>query len=322
MPGRSWGILILYYPASLTQKTMIRESPEELLSIIRSHVPDQQKPLVAARKEYSVFYAGMQAEVVEEGTHTVEKVAIRDNLSGYWVSVPEAEPDFVVLFFHGGMFTMGSTEDHLGLCIRISRSSRARVFSVDYRLAPEHAFPAPVEDAIAAFRFLQTKGYPPHRIVPLGISAGGNIVLSSLLSMKEQGYTLPPAAVCMSPITDMLFPGESVAKNGQRDAITADRLHAIRTAYLSGRNASDPLASPVRGQLRNLPRIYIQVGTYELLLSDIGKFVEKARWAGVPVHVEIWEGMYHCWQVFAGQLSEGQEAVDHAGSFIRSIQGR
>lgn len=301
---------------------MIRESPEELLSIIRSHATDPNKPLVAARKEYAEFFTSMQEEVVEEGAHTVEKVAIRDTLSGYWITVPEAEQDYAVLFFHGGMFTMGSTADHLGLCIRLSRAARARVFSVDYRLAPEHAFPAAVEDAIAAYRFLQTKGYPPHRIVPLGISAGGNLVLSALLSMSGQGYTLPPAAVCMSPITDMQFAGESVTKNGQRDAITADRLHAIRTTYLSGRNASDPLASPVRGPLKNLPRLYVQVGTYELLLSDIGTFVEKARWAGVPVHVEIWEGMYHCWQVFAGQLPEGQEAVDHAGSFIRSIQGR
>jgi len=301
---------------------MIRESPEELLSIIRSHAPGPDKPLVAARKEYSEFYREMQDEIVSEGAHSVEQVAIRDNLSGYWISVPEAEPDYAILFFHGGMFTMGSTADHLGLCIRLSRAARARVFSVDYRLAPEHSFPAPVEDAVAAYRFLQAKGYLPHRIVPLGISAGGNIVLASLLSMKERGYTLPPAAVCMSPITDMQFAGESVTKNGQRDAITAERLHAIRTAYLSGRNASDALASPVRGALKNLPRLYIQVGTYELLLSDIGTFVEKARWAGAPVQVEIWEGMYHCWQVFAGQLPEGQDAVDHAGSFICSIQGR
>lgn len=313
---------ILYYPASLTQRMMIRESPEELLSIVRSHVPDPHKPLAVARKEYSDFLAGMQEEVVGEGAHEVEKVAIRDNLAAYWVSVPEAVQDYAILFFHGGAFSMGSTEDHLGLCIRFSRSARARVFSVDYRLAPEHSFPSPVEDAISAYRFLQTKGYLPHRIVPVGIGAGGNIVLSFLMSVKEQGYTIPPAAVCMSPITDMQFAGESVEKNSRRDAISADRLHAIRTAYLTGHNPADPLASPVRGPLKHLPRLYLQVGTYELLLSDIGTFVEKARWAGVPVHVEIWEGMFHNWQLFAGQLPEGQEAVDHAGAFVRNVQGR
>lgn len=301
---------------------MIRESPDELLSIIRSHAPDLKKPLAVVREDHSSFYSDMQEEIVEEGTHSVEKVAIRDDLAGFWVSVRESTQDYVVLFFHGGEFTRGSTKDHLGLCIRLARAACARVFSVDYRLAPEHVFPAPVEDAIAAYRYLQSKGYLPHRILPVGISAGGNLVLSSLLSLHAQAYTLPPAAVCMSPMTDLQFPGESVTKNEHRDWLTPALLHAIRTTYLAGRDPSEPLASPVRGTLRGLPRLYLQVGTNELLLSDIGTFVEKARWAGVPVHVEIWEGMFHCWQVFAGQLPEGQEAVDHTGLFIRNVQGR
>lgn len=301
---------------------MIRDSPDELLSIIRSHAPDPKKPLSAVREDYAGFYAEMQEEIVAEGGHAMEKVAIRADLSGYWVSVPESSPDYVVLFFHGGGFSLGSTADHLGLCIRLARAARARVFSVDYRLAPEHVFPAPIEDAIDAYRYLQSRGYLPHRILPVGISAGGNIVLASLLSLQSQAYTLPPAAVCMSPETDLQFPGESVTKNQDRDWITAARLFAIRTTYLAGHDPADPLASPVHGTLRSLPRLYVQVGTHELLLSDIGTFVEKARWAGVPVQVEIWEGMFHCWQVFAGQLPEGQEAVDHAGAFIRNVQAR
>jgi len=301
---------------------MIRESPDELLSIIRSHAPDLKKPLAAVREDFSSFYAGMQEEIVMEGAHSVEQVAIRNDLNGYWVSVPESSQDFAILFFHGGGFTRGSTADHLGLCIRLARAARACVLSVDYRLAPEHVFPAPVEDAISAYRFLQSKGYLPHRILPVGISAGGNIVLASLLSLHGQGYTLPPAAVCMSPETDMQFAGESVTKNEHRDWLTPGLLHSIRTTYLAGHNPADPLASPVHGTLRHLPRLYIQVGTHELLLSDIGTFVEKTRWAGVPVQVEIWEGMFHCWQVFAGQLAEGEEAIDHIGAFIRNVQGR
>jgi acetyl esterase/lipase len=301
---------------------MIREAPEELLSIIRSHAPDPKKPLGAVREACSSFFSEMQEEVVEEGNHTLEKVAIRDDLAGYWVTVPESVQDYAVLFFHGGGFTRGSTKDHLGLCIRIARAARARVFSVDYRLAPEHVFPAPVEDAIAGFRYLQSQGYLPHRIIPLGISAGGNLVLSSLLSLLMQGNTLPPAAVCMSPLTDLQFPGESVTKNEHRDWLTPALLHAIRTTYLAGHDPTEPLASPLCGALRGLPRLYIQVGTNELLLSDVGAFVQKARWAGVPVHVEVWEGMYHSWQIFAGQIPEGQEAIDHAGEFIRNVQGR
>ena len=301
---------------------MIRDSPDELLSIIRSHAPDPKKPLSVVRQDISSFYEEMQEEIVGAGGHAVDKVVIRDGLNGYWVTVPESEQGSTVLFFHGGGFTVGSTEDHLGLCIRLARAARARVFSVDYRLAPEHVFPAPVDDAIAAYRYLQSKGYLPHRILPVGISAGGNLVLASLLSLRGQNITLPPAAVCMSPATDLLFAGESVTRNQERDWITPARLHAIRTVYLAGHDPADPLASPVNGPLKFLPRLYIQVGTHELLLSDVGTFVEKARWAGVPVQVELWEGMFHCWQVFAGQIPEGEEAIGHIGAFIRNMQGR
>lgn len=301
---------------------MIRESPDELLSVIRSHAPDLKKPLAAVREDYTSFFSEMQEEILGEGAHSVEKAAIRNDLDGYWISVPESAQDYAILFFHGGGFSRGSTKDHLGLCIRLARAARSRVLSVDYRLAPEHVFPAPVEDAIAAYRYLQSEGYLPHRILPVGISEGGNLVLTSLLSLHSQGYTLPQGAVCMCPATDLQFPGESVTKNEHRDWITPALLQSIRTTYLGGHDPSDPLASPVHGSLRGLPRLYIQVGTHELLLSDIGTFVEKARWAGVPVQVEIWEGMFHDWQLFAGQLPEGQEAIDHAGAFILNVQAR
>lgn len=301
---------------------MIRESPEELLSVIRSNLPDQNVPLAKARSAHASFYREMQEEAVETGGFSAEEVRIREDLTGYWIAVPESLPEYVVLFFHGGEFTMGSTRDHLGLCIRLAREARARVLSVDYRLAPEHVFPAPVDDAVSAYRYLQAQGYLPHRIVPVGISAGGTIMLSALLSIAALKYTLPRAAVCMSPMTDLQFPGESVEKNRERDWLSPDRLPSMRTAYLSGHDPADPRASPVRGTLKVLPRLYVQVGTNEILLSDVGTFVEKARWAGVHVQVEIWEGMFHCWQLFADQLPEGQEAVGHAGQFVRDMQDR
>jgi epsilon-lactone hydrolase len=301
---------------------MIRVSADEFLAIVKSHSPDPKKSLADVRQDYSAFYGEMQDEVTEAGTHTIDRAAIRDGLPGYMITVPESEPGYVILFFHGGGFTLGSTADHLGLCIRLARAARAAVFSVDYRLAPEHIFPAAVDDAIAAYRYLLSRGYHPHQILPVGISAGGTLVLSLLLSLRDQGVNLPPAAVCMSPIVDLMFPGESVIKNQDRDWITPARLTAIRAAWLAGHDPQDPLASPVHATYRGLPRLYVQVGTHELLVSDVGKFVDKARWAGVPVQAEIWEGMYHSWQVFAGQLPEGQEAIDHIGAFVRQIQAR
>jgi len=301
---------------------MNRNPPEDFLATLKSHSPDPKKALSSVRQDLAVFFAGLQEEAVLGSDHHLESVAIRDGLRGIWISLPESLGDRVVLFFHGGSFTTGSTDSHLGFCIRLARASCARVFSVDYRLAPEFVFPAAVEDAVAAYRFLLAKGYGPHHVIPAGISAGGTLVLSMLVSARDEGLPLPPAALLMSPVTDLNFPGESMEKNRARDWITPEHLHTIRTAYLAGRDVRDPLASPVYARLAGLPRLYVQAGTYEILVSDIGAFVDKARWAGVPVQAEIWEGMFHSWQLFAGQVPEGQEAIDQAGAFIGDVLGR
>lgn len=301
---------------------MIRESPEDILLTLKSHEPDLQQPYSVVRKDLSLFYAGMQERTVMESGHHVEGVSIHGGLRGVWVSLPDSLTERVVLFFHGGGFTTGSTDSHLGLCIRLARASRARVFSVDYRLAPEHVFPAAVEDAVAAYRFLIAKGYGPHHIIPVGISVGGTLVISLLLSARDQGLPLPPGGVCMSPITDMNFPGESMLRNRERDWVSPEYLQATRMTYLGGHDAKDPLASPALARLGGLPRLYVQAGTHEILLSDIGAFVDRARWAGVPVQAEIWEGMYHCWQLFAEQIPEGEEAIGQAGAFIEDVLSR
>jgi len=297
---------------------MIRETPQEFLDILKSYVPDPQKPVGIARQEFSEFFTEFQSDE----RPAVEPVAIRDDLRGVWCSVPGAVPDRTLLFFHGGGFTVGSTADHLGLCAELARAAQSRVFSVDYRLAPEHTFPAQVEDALAAYRYLARQGYPPHRIIPVGISAGGTLVLDLLLSLRDQHLLMPPAAVCMSPIVDLAFGGESITTNGDNDWLTAARLTAIRTLYLGGREPDDPLASPVHANLSGLPRLYIQAGTSELMYDDISAFAKKAKWAGVPVRFEIWEGMFHFWQIFGRSVPEGRAAVAHLGTFVRETFGR
>jgi monoterpene epsilon-lactone hydrolase len=296
---------------------MICDQPIDVLAILKSDAPDPKKSVSVVRQDFSAFYEEMQDEVGEPAV--MERVEITKGMQGYWITVPEAVTDRIILFFHGGGFTLGSTKDHLGLCARIGRAAHARVFSIDYRLAPEHIFPAPVEDVIAAYQFLLSSGHPSHRIVPVGISAGGTLVLDLLLSARDRGLPLPSAGVCMSPLVDMLFNGESVTKNLDNDWITPARLNAIRTVYLAGQDPKDPLASPVCARLYGLPRLYIQAGTHELLLSDIAAFVDKARWAGVPVQFELWEGMFHCWQVFARQVPEGQRAISHIGAYVQDM---
>ena len=297
---------------------MIRETPQEFLDILKSYVPDPQKPSNTSRQEFSAFFTEFQSEEVPE----TEQVAIRNDLRGVWCSVPECVQDRTVLFFHGGFFSFGATADHLGFCAELSRATQSRVFSVDYRLSPEHPFPAPADDAVAAYRYLTSHGCPPHRIIPVGISAGGTLVLNLLLTLRDQGLLMPPAAVCMSPLVDFSFAGNSVNANQASDWLTAPRLAAIKTQYLAGTEPEDPRASPAYANLSGLPRIYIQAGSGELLYDDISAFAKKARWAGVQVQLEIWEGMFHFWQLFGREVPEARDAVARVGSFVRETFGR
>lgn len=297
---------------------MIRETPRDFLDILKSYVPETGRPVGTLREEFSEFFTEFQSEE----RPSVEPVLIREGLRGVWCTVPESQPDRTLLFFHGGEFSMGSTADHLGFCAELARAGQARLFSVDYRLAPEQAFPAQAEDALAAYRYLLSHGNLPHRIIPVGISAGATLVLDLLLMLRDQHLPMPPAAVCMSPIVDMKFGGESVVANQNTDWMTPARLAALREAYLGGHAPDEPLASPVNAQLSGLPPLYLQTGTGELLYDDISAFAKKIKWAGVPVRFEIWEGMFHYWQIFGRQIPEARGAVSHIGAFVRDIFDR
>ena len=292
---------------------MIRETPQEFLDILKSYVPDPNKPVGLARQEFSEFLTEFQSDE----SPATESVAIREDLRGVWCSVAGGVPDRALLFFHGGFFTVGSSADHLGFCAELARASRSRVFSVDYRLAPEHPFPAAADDALDAYRFLARRGYPPHRIIPVGISAGGTLVLNLLLSLREQRLLMPPSAICMSPLVDLSSAGDTAKKDRESDWLTPARLAAIRTQYLAGYDSEDPRASPVHANLSGLPRLYVQAGSGELLFDDISAFAGKAKWAGVQVRFEIWEGMFHLWQLFGKQVPEARDALTRVGTFAR-----
>lgn len=299
---------------------MIQNRPEDLLTLLKSNAPDLRQPVPVVRERFSAFIEEILDE--ENDPPAMESVEISRGLRGYWIGGQKAVTDQTILFFHGGDFSFGSTRDYLRLCTWIAGAAQTRVFSVDYRLAPEYVFPAPVDDAVTAYQYLLSHGFQSHRIVPAGISSGGTLVLDLLLSARDRGLPLPPAGVCMSPVVNMLFEGESVTKNIENDWMTLARLNAIRSLYMSGHNFKDPLASPVFAHLRGLPRLYVQAGTHELLLSDIASFVDKARWAGVPVRFELWEGMFHSWQAFADKVPEGEQAINLAGAFIRDALSR
>jgi acetyl esterase/lipase len=235
-----------------------------------------------------------------------------------WLEAPGAAGNRTVLYLHGGGYVLGSLDTHRQLAARISRAAITRCLSVDYRLAPEHPFPAAVEDATTAYRWLLGTGVEPARVVIAGDSAGGGLTVATLLALREAGTPLPAGAVCLSPWVDLEGTGESTTTKADVDPIIeTGLLNDMGRLYLGGADPRTPLAAPLYADLHGLPPLLIQVGTAEALLDDSTRLAERARAAGVDVTLDPWEDMIHVWQFFAEMLPEGQEAIDRIGEFIR-----
>ena len=235
-----------------------------------------------------------------------------------WIAAPGVATDRVIYHLHGGGYVIGSVNSHRELISRLSRAAGARAFAIDYRLAPEHPFPAAVEDSTAAYRWLLSSGVDPARLVIAGDSAGGGLTVATLLALRDAGDPLPAAAVCLSPWVDLEGIGESMTKNADVDPLVERRgLLQMAQAYLDGADPRTPLAAPLYGDFTGLPPLLIQVGTAETLFDDATRLAERARSAGVDVTLEPWDDMIHVWQIFAAALPEGQQAIDRIGGFIR-----
>lgn len=243
-------------------------------------------------------------------------------ISAEWVRAPGAEADRVILYLHGGAYTRGSFVSHRGLAARLSAAARASVLTIAYRLAPEHTFPAAVEDATAACRWLLGNDVRPERLVVGGDSAGGGLSLAALLVLRDAGDPLPSGAVLISPWTDLTGTAESVRTRAGRDPwLNAARLAWSGGLYLGDADPRSPLASPLFADLHGLPPLLIQVGTEEILLDDATRLAERAEAAGVEVTLEVWEGMWHIFPAFAAEIPEGQQAVEAAGAFVQRVTG-
>jgi monoterpene epsilon-lactone hydrolase len=238
-------------------------------------------------------------------------------IPGDWLSVPGADSSRVVLYIHGGAFVLCSIRGYRALGARIAKATKARTFMVDYRLAPESPFPAAIQDAADAYRGILKQGIAPSSIVIAGDSAGGNLTVASLLSLRDAGVPLPAAGVCISPWVDLECVGETMKSKANVDPLCEHDSMLLEAAlYLNGHTARDPLASPIHADLRGLPPLLIQVGTEETLLDDSTRLAQAAEKAGVPVTLEIFEGMPHVWHAFAHYLPEAQQAIDKIGEFV------
>ena len=232
-----------------------------------------------------------------------------------WISTPGARDDAALLYLHGGGYIMGSIRTHTELCGRIARATGVPVLALDYRLAPEHPFPAAVDDAVAAHRWLLGRGLDPSRLAIGGDSAGGGLALATLVALRAAGVALPACAFCLSPFTDL---SDERPDEGNGDPlIPAEAIQMMASTYLQGRNPKEPTASPVFAEFRGLPPLLIQVGTRERLLSDSLRVAERARAAGVDVVLEKGEGLVHVWHLFGPEMPEAREALGQIGAFVR-----
>jgi monoterpene epsilon-lactone hydrolase len=233
------------------------------------------------------------------------------------ISIRGQSAERQVLLFHGGGYMCGNPEGVRDLTTRLARAARARVLVPDYRLAPENSFPSAVEDARSAYRFLLERGQAPERLAVIGESAGGGLAVATLLAIKDDGLPLPAAAVTISAWVDMTVSGESVVSKAEVDPIASgDSLRMSAMAYLQGQDPTNPLASPLQGDLSGLPPLLIQVGSEEVLLDDSTRLAERARTAGVDVTLEVAPDLPHVYQYFASFLPQAQAAIDRAGEFI------
>ena len=259
---------------------------------------------------------GMRARLPK--TLRTEPVMIGD-LAAEWIIPEQVNDGRVFLYLHGGAYCLGSIRSHRFLTGYITQAARARVLLIDYRLAPEHPFPAAVEDTAAAYRYLLEQGIAPDKITIGGDSAGGGLTMAALVSLRDQGEPLPDTAVCISPWTDLAGSGRSnETKQAVDFTLSPALLRRYAALYLDGCEPTVPLASPIYADLSGLPPTLILVGSEEILLDDAIRLAEKAEADGVTVTLEVWQEMIHVWPALAMFIPEGRQAIARIGEFVQN----
>ena len=291
---------------------------EQVITLVKSReIDESQGATEGSRRSFE--------RMVDDFSIDVPAKYSRVNAGGVtaeWVTAEGASDSRVVLYFHGGGYIIGSPRTHRPMLAELSHASGARVLALDYRLAPEHPFPAPVEDAVASYRWLLNEGYDPARIAVAGDSAGGGLTVAMMVQARYVGLPVPGAAVCISPWVDMEGLGDSMETRAEADPmVMKEGLLLSAKTYLGGSDPRAPLAAPLYADLRGLPPILIQVGDAEVLLDDSTRLAGVAREAGVEVEMDVWDDMIHVWHLFAPILPEGKQAISQAGEFIKKHTG-
>ena len=273
----------------------------------------------------AIDVAAMRQSMEDMATPLATDISRRDfdadGIHACHIAAPEGRQDRGVLYLHGGGYVLGSLNTHAELMGRIARACQAPVLGVDYRLAPEHPYPAALEDALASYGRLLANGIAPERIVITGDSAGGGLTLACLLALKAQGKPQPAGVMLLSPWTDLTGSGDSTQTRADLDPmVSADLLSPMAALYHGATAVDDPRVSPLFGDLSGLAPMLIQVGDHEVLLDDSVRLAERAESHGVSVDLEIYDEAFHVFQSF-GDLPESQDALASMGRFFDRVTG-
>lgn len=283
---------------------------ERLRAIYRGWSRDTS--VAQMRSVWDAAFAGCSAPVTREPVSA-------GGIDGEWLVASGAPRDKAILYLHGGGFRIGSIVSHRDLAARIADASGCRVLAINYRLAPEHRFPAALDDALIAYQYLLKQGLHPVNIALAGDSAGGNLVLGAMLAARDRGLPLPAAGALMSPWTDLTASGASYQSRAEADPIhqRAMILVLARTYLGKDGDVSDPLASPLYADLTGLPPLLVQVGDRETVRDDSTELAVKAKAAGVDVELQVWDGMIHVFQMFP-EIPQAREAIASLAAFLRN----
>lgn len=255
---------------------------------------------------------------------TVEKINM-EGIQAEWL-IPfssSTRSEKVILYLHGGGYVTGSIEDHRMMCGLLANATGTKVLIPEYRLAPEHPFPAALDDALKVYQWLLDQGYSSANMIIAGDSAGGGLSVATVLALKEKSGSLPAAVVCLSPWADLALTGQSHTTKAKAEAIlNKDVLHEWALCYTDESNLTNPLVSPIHGDFHGFPPLLIQVGSEEILLDDSILLAEKARSAGVDVTLKIWDGMWHVWQALGDLIPENKKTFEEIGQFVQRQFGR
>ena len=295
----------------------------------RQFRPETEEPHVNVERARARTAKRVWSPKVPAGWRLVERYGPDDApLRGEWLepiaqtaaaAAADGAPMRTILYLHGGGYYFCSPKSHRSLVFQLATRSGARTFSLDYRLAPEHPFPAALDDALAGYRRLLADGTPPDSIVVAGDSAGGGLALALLVALRDAGDALPAAALLFSPWTDLAATGGTLVTNDGADPMFRGAAIArVATFYLADNDPTHPYLSPLYADLAGLPPLFIQVGSTEVLLDDARRVAERAKAAGVAVDFEVWPKMPHVWQLFAPFIPEARRALDRAAAFARA----